>query len=317
MGVPEEFIFGGLTYTGSNVSMRMLENMFIGYRLDHENMLNNFVIRRIADFMEWPVVNAHMKRFKMADDLQRMGFLFQLNQAQKISDQTLLQECDQDPAVEEERKRRELDKQIDYMRKTQTSQAHIMGETMLIQSGYQAKAQQLMQASMPQMDPSQMAGAGAGAGTDNPMGQAGMPGQQPGMPGQGGGSPTGQQGEMIPGQQVDPSMPQDSTLSAENAQQPPPDGVPLAAQSPMTMGMKGGGFNLLYMARRAYNAIQKADPMQKTQELNRLKMGSPQIYSLVMQMVMKDQGSQTNPLDPMQSPMPQMKPERKSSPVGS
>src|SRR5690606_6737347 len=34
MGVPLEFVKGGLQYSGSNVSMRMLENMFIGYRQD-------------------------------------------------------------------------------------------------------------------------------------------------------------------------------------------------------------------------------------------------------------------------------------------
>jgi hypothetical protein len=32
MHVPIEFVFGGLQYSGSNVSMRMLENQFLGYR---------------------------------------------------------------------------------------------------------------------------------------------------------------------------------------------------------------------------------------------------------------------------------------------
>jgi hypothetical protein len=47
----------------------MLENQFIGYRIDHHNMLNQFVIRRIANYMGWPAIKAHMRRFKMADDL--------------------------------------------------------------------------------------------------------------------------------------------------------------------------------------------------------------------------------------------------------
>lgn len=312
MGVPEEFVFGGLTYSGSNVSMRMLENMFIGYRTDHENMLNNFVIRRIANFMQWPTVKAYMKRFKMADDLQRAAFLFQANQAQKISDQTFLQEIDQDPALEDARKKGELDRLIEYQRKMQLAQAHIQGEMMVIQAKYQAQAQKLMMENMPQGMPQDGAGAGAEEGAGGPMDP--MEGAPDGM-GMGG-PQSGQEGEMVEGKDLHPSMPDGMTVSPENAQQAPNEGVPMTAQSPLTMGLKGGGMNLLSLARRAYTAIEKKDAMTRTTDLNQLKMGQPQIYSLVMQMMMKDRGSQANPLDPLQSPLPTQKPTRRAAPVG-
>lgn len=309
MGVPHEFIFGGLQYSGSNVSMRMLENSFIGYRTDHENMLNNFVIRRIANFMEWPAVKAHMRRFKMADDLQRMSLFFQLNQAQKISDQTLLQECDQDPVVESERKSAELDKQLDYQRKMQLAQAHMQADVQAIQM----KAQMAAQAAM-----------GPPPGAAPP---GGAPGQlQPGAPGTDPNAPqTGQEGEMVDGQQVDQGMPQGSTVSMENAQQAPDGQMPVEAQSPLTQGMQGGGANLLYLAGRAAAHLKKMDSMDRIMELNRMKGTNPQLYMLVLQRLRGGNstggiggsgGSQEDPLDPAQSPLPEQKPTRRMAPVG-
>ena len=310
MGVPQEFVYGGLQYSGSNVSMRMLENMFIGYRNDHENMLNNFVIRRIANFMQWPTVKAHMKRFKMADDLQRSAFYFQLNQAMKLSDQTLLAEVDQDATVEEERKKLELNRQLDNMRKQQVAQAGIQGEVLLITSRYQAKAQKEMmeQQGMDQQGMQGGAGEGAAAGAGGPEGAMGDGGQ--------GGGQTGQEGEMMPGQQADPSMPDGSTVSAENAQGAPTDGIPLAASSPLQMGQKGGGFNLLYLAKRAAGEIGKMDSMSANMALNKMRMGNPQLGNLVLQIMNSKKGSQADPLNPLQSPQPQQRPTRRASSTG-
>jgi hypothetical protein len=309
MGVPQEFIYGGMQYSGSNVSMRMLENMFIGYRTDHENMLNQFVIKRIANFMEWTPVKAHMRRFKMADDLQRSTLYFQLNQAQKISDQTLLNEVDQDYAVEEERKKLELDKQMVFQRKMQLAQANTQAEAQAVAMKAQMKMQQ-----------EQMAAQGGQPGAPPPGGAAGAPppgGQPPGAPGGQPGAPqTGQEGEMVAGQQVDPAMPQGSTVSTENAQQAPQDGIPLEAQSPITQGQKGGGMNLLYLAKRAANALQDQDKMTQMMELNRMKATNPQLYMLVMQIIQSGKGDQSNPMDASQNPLPEQKPSRRVAPVG-
>lgn len=121
---------------------------------------------------------------------------------------------------------------------------------------------------------------------------------------------------MVDGQQVDPAMPQGSTVSMENAQQAPADGIPEEAASPLTMGMKGGGANLIYLAKRAANSLKEMDQMTKMMELNRMKAMNPQLYMLVMQIVRSDQGSQADPMNPMQSPLPQQKPERRAAHVG-
>jgi hypothetical protein len=121
---------------------------------------------------------------------------------------------------------------------------------------------------------------------------------------------------MLPGQQVDPAMPSNSTVSVENAQNAPSEGIPPEMMSPLSASMKGGGFNLLYLARRAATALLKMDEGQRMAEMNNMKMTNPQLYSLVLQLVNREQGSQANPLDAVQSPQPQMKPSRRASPTG-
>jgi hypothetical protein len=308
MGVPQEFVFGGMQYSGSNVSMRMLENMFIGYRTDHHLMLNQFVIKRISHFMGWPAVKAHMRRFKMADDLQRTAFFFQLNQAQKISDESLLQEADFDPIVEEARKKGELDKQLEYQRKMMLAQAGMQGEAQLAQAKYQAEAQKLL--APPMVDPATgqpMDPAAAGAEGGAPPGGAPMPGQE---------GAGGQQGEMMDGAAAAPGMPAGSTVSPENAATAPMEGIPQEMQSPLTMGLKGGGYNLLYLARRAATQLSGLEEAQKYMELNKMKMSNPQLYTLVLQLLQSETGSQADPLDAQQSPQPQQKPTRRASSTG-
>jgi hypothetical protein len=311
MGVPQEFVFGGMQYSGSNVSMRMVENMFLGYRTDHDLMLNHFAIKRIAHFMGWPPVKAHMRRFKMADDLQRSAFFFQLNQAGKISDQTLLQEVDFDPATEETRRKIELDKQLEFNRKMQVAQASIQGEMQIVQARYQKRVSELMQPPAENMSPvaPQMAESGGGALVEPP------PPENPSENTEGG-PVTTPEGEMLPGKQVDPAMPSNSTVSFENAQSAPSEGIPPEMMSPLSASMKGGGFNLLYLARRAATALLKMDEGQRMAEMNNMKMTNPQLYSLVLQLLNRERGSQENPLDAVQSPQPQIKPSRRASSTG-
>lgn len=47
MGVPQEFVFGGLQYSGSNVSLRMLENQLLRYVSDQLRMIKNFIVKTL------------------------------------------------------------------------------------------------------------------------------------------------------------------------------------------------------------------------------------------------------------------------------
>jgi hypothetical protein len=167
MGVPREFIFGGLSYAGTNVSMRMLENAFIGY-ITYQKALVHFIMRRVSSFMKWPMATVRPKPFKMADDLQRKAYLFQLNAAQKISDSTLLADADLNIDDENAAMLRETDNRIEAMKKQQVAMATVQGEASLVMAKYQAKAQQvMMEASAAPAAP------GEAGGPEAALGQAG------------------------------------------------------------------------------------------------------------------------------------------------
>lgn len=329
MHVPIEFVFGGLQYSGSNVSMRMLENQFLGYRLMQNVMINDFILGRIADYMGWPRPTVRFKRFKMADDLQRSALVFQLNQAMKISDTTLLDDLDYDVIQEEKFKSVELGKQLENQRKMQLAAAALQGEVQVVTAKYQMLAQKLM--AELGMDPTQAAG-GSGGGQQQPQVQP--PGQEApqdpmtaatqqfadgemqNMPdvaamfssqGKGDGSQQPKSGN-----DAAPGVPPDVTIYPENADQAPQEGIPQEMQSPLTMAQgNGSGYNLLYVARRVATALEDKDEVSRQADLEIMKGVNPQLYLLVNQLISSSKGSQANPLNPLQSPLPQQKPPRR------
>lgn len=199
MGVPREFVYGGLTWSGSNVSLRMLENMFLGYNLRQKAMAR-WVMQEVSSFLDWPVANIRFKPFKMADDMQRKAFNFQLNAANKLSDTTLLADSDFSQDDENEIMKNETATRLEATKLQQVAMAEIQGEASLIMAKYQVKAQQIsmeaQQAAIAQGEPGGPEDDGAGGvaggqeagGGSMPQGmESGLNGGQRLPPGQAGG----------------------------------------------------------------------------------------------------------------------------------
>jgi hypothetical protein len=151
MGVSPDIPFGGASYAGSNVTLRMMENKFLAYRAGLAEMIESFIIRRTAAYMDWPLVRAHVQNFKMADDLQRKAFLLELNTMKKVSTTTLQREADLNPEEENRLIKVEVARDLEILRKQQMGEAEVMGEVGLLQAKYQAKAQQQMALEQQQM----------------------------------------------------------------------------------------------------------------------------------------------------------------------
>jgi hypothetical protein len=238
----------------------------------------------------------------MADDLQRIGLVFQANQAMKVSDTTLLDEMDLDVAIEEGHKKAELNKQLDNQRRMQMAQASIQGEVLQVTTRYQISVQK------------QMAAAGV-----PPEGQQGQGAQAPkpeemGGPFAGGGGPPGAQ-QPQQGEEAAPGMPEGTTVYPENAEEMPTEGIPPEMLSPQLAQQKQQGFNVLYLARRAATEIEKMPDPEKAPKLLQMKGSNPQLYTLVLQLLQSSKGSQRDPLNPMQMPMPEFKPPRRPSSI--
>lgn len=142
LNVPIEFVKGGTGFGGTSLSMHILKNQFETYRAELLDMLQNFIIPQVATFMEWAPIKVRMKRFHMADDLQRASLSFQLNQAGKLSDKTLLEELDYDSEEETQIIAAESARQLKNMSDQQTAQAHMQGEAQKIQQRYMTAIQE-------------------------------------------------------------------------------------------------------------------------------------------------------------------------------
>jgi hypothetical protein len=253
MGVPREFLMGGMSYAGTNVSMRMLENQFLSY-VGRQRLMVKWMMKTVAHYMEWPEANVRFKPFKMADDLQRKAYLFQLNQAQKVSDTSLLADADLDQAEEDEIMVRETDKRLESTKKQQLAMAEIQGESQLIMMKMQAKAQEA------QME-AQMGGVAPG----EPGGPEGMmaPGMADLQAEQGG------QGQMAGST---PQQAQGADLSGQRLQ-PGPEGAP---------GTQAGG-DIQGMAQMYAQQIAAMSPNEQTMAVQALMQQSPELGQLVQQ----------------------------------
>lgn len=145
MGVPQEFVFGGLNYTGSSISLRTLENDFIQNRSQLLD-LTLWIKDKIRIWLNIPDCKTiKFADFRMADDVQRHQQLIGLNAQGKVSDHTLLTELGYDYEQETKKKIEEIYIQ-NYINDLQTKGgAKSQGEAQLIQFNYQQKLQELQQ----------------------------------------------------------------------------------------------------------------------------------------------------------------------------
>jgi hypothetical protein len=282
MGVPREFLMGGLSYAGTNVSMRMLENAFISY-VGRHRLMAQWVMKTVAHFMEWPEATVRFKPFKMADDLQRKAYIFQLNQAGKLSDTSLLADADYDQEDEDDLRNREMDKRLESTKKEQLAMAEVQGEQQVIMMKMQTKAQQA------QMEAQQ---------APNAPGEPGGPEGAPALP-PGGGQPAPGMGGLPPEAGSQLGAGQDMGVSPQQAQQ---------------QGTQAGG-DIMSMAQSYAAQIAQLPPDQQEAALQAIAAQSQELAQLVQQFLAQmgagPQGAQPQ-VDTR--PMPEQLPERRNQP---
>jgi hypothetical protein len=274
MGVPIEFVKGGMSYAGTNVSMRMLENAFIGYILRHKAMAR-WVMQEVANFLRWPQAKIRFKPFKMADDMQRKAFDFQLNQAGKLSDTTLLAGSDYNQAEENKIMLRETSSRLEATKKQQLAMAEMQGEQQLIMNKYQIKAQQAaVEAQKAPAAPGEPGGPDT-LGSGTPGGQAVQdPSQQ--APGNVAGGD-----QAMPSQQPTAGPAQSASPAATT-----PQGMqsPLSAEQRMQPG-QAGAVDIQTLAYMNAQLISTMSPDQQQQALANLSAQSPELAALVTQLL--------------------------------
>lgn len=81
MGIPREFLYGGLTATGSPVTLRMLENQLLNYTSQLLD-LAQWISDKCGRYMGWENVEVDMEDFKLIDDVQQKMALMAANAEQ-------------------------------------------------------------------------------------------------------------------------------------------------------------------------------------------------------------------------------------------
>ncbi len=135
MGIPREFLYGGLSFTGSSITLRMLENQLETYTSQHNEQLN-WIIGQSAKILGWKPVEAEYLPFKLIDDSAQKQMELSLQQVTggMISTTSLLEVNDRD--INEEREKR-LQEQLDEAR----MQMELQQKLQKMQNSLQAQAQ--------------------------------------------------------------------------------------------------------------------------------------------------------------------------------
>jgi hypothetical protein len=109
LGVPLEFLYGGLTGQGMSATMRMIENQLATHVSDLLNLLQ-WIDDSCSKFLGWASVPVSMTPFRMVDDTDKKTMTFQLWQAgvqgigpQMISSTTMAELNEIDTKKEDER----------------------------------------------------------------------------------------------------------------------------------------------------------------------------------------------------------------------
>jgi len=145
MGVPLEFIKGGASWTGSSVSLRIVENSFMNYREDLLDFMNYFVLDKISQFLDYPRVKVKFRKLRMSDDSESKDLALRTAAQGWLSPTYLLDELGFDTDADQELRVKDTKFDNLIVKLRAKAQAEAQGETQEILAKAQVKAQQIMQ----------------------------------------------------------------------------------------------------------------------------------------------------------------------------
>ncbi len=140
MGLPLDFIKGGASWTGSSISLRIVENHFLPYREMLEEFVNYFVIQKLTDRLGYPKVKIKFKELKMTDDSETKQIMLNMRETKQVSHKTLLDKFGLDYAKERANLRAEHSAAMEDARVESTTQATAQGLGQEILARHEARA---------------------------------------------------------------------------------------------------------------------------------------------------------------------------------
>ena len=114
--VARELIFGGASWSGSSVSMRVMENDFSVNQDQHRNFIE-FVINEVRRYLRWPEPSFDMRPMISADDIQRISLYHQGAAGGMVSRKTFHQKL----GITSEEEEEQIDKEAKKMAERQAT----------------------------------------------------------------------------------------------------------------------------------------------------------------------------------------------------
>ena len=141
LDIPSDMIYGNMSWSGSSVTLRMLENTFLGRITQLEKLLNKFIIPKIKAWAALPDITIKHRDFKMADDAQQKQIAMTLRQTNTLSDRTVIQELGFDYATEQKYKREEEETRNATLARQMLAQTEAQGKAQIAMAAFEAQAQ--------------------------------------------------------------------------------------------------------------------------------------------------------------------------------
>ena len=145
LGVPLEFIKGGASWTGSSVSLRIVENAFMNYREDLLDFLNYFVLDKISQFLDYPRIKVKFRKLRMSDDSESKDLALRTASAGWLSQTYLLDELGFDTDADQDLRVKDTKFDNLLIKMRAIAQAEAQGKSQEIMAKSQIKAQLIMQ----------------------------------------------------------------------------------------------------------------------------------------------------------------------------
>ena len=278
MGIPQEFLFGGLNFTGSSISLRTLENDFIQNRSQLLD-LTLWIKDKIRIWMGYAdLKSVRFADFRMADDVQRNQQLVGLNAQGKLSDNTMLTELGFDHEEETKKIIEELFLKNYIMDLQSKGAAKSQGEAQMINFNYQQKIQELAekaQLNAQQRMREMQRGTGIPSNVTEsipPQAQQGSWGEDPGLMG------PGENGEQPPGE--DPQAGMEAEMNGGGGEGGGgPQNIPGAGMS--VTSDEEVDAQLQDRVNRWASQLMSVEPVQAHKQIASIKMRAPQLGAMV------------------------------------
>ena len=140
---PRELVQGGLSFSGSSISLRILENHFMNYREDVD-LYMEFAMDRTQSYLEWPSVRVELEDFKMADDVQKLHLEAQAATEGMLSRTRYLEDLGIDPKEDHRIRMEELEEERVYQESRALVGANAEGAAGAMAARWQVRAQKAM-----------------------------------------------------------------------------------------------------------------------------------------------------------------------------